>query len=614
MKKFLLTLLFCIFANPIFAQTTNIQIQIDKSVKENLMKIKNDLTKYINDNICGKDTNNNNPIEFQTELEETSCNPKKTIGDIYNCVCKNGKIANDIKGITEFSGLTYKNILSDFQTIQKFYKSLNSIPEITMLKDAITTAVKAQAESEKQQKDAKREEILSQIKTELRPLIEHEINLRNELGLNIPNDLETHFKDIQDFVINKKGTLDKAIDAYIDTLRQSDLTNDQLADSIKEEGHETEPEIALTRRNIERLNNAQKELDEKLNKEIDDAYKNLLDPLQKLNKLECQIYGGIDVIATATQKPFNNNTFTYQTIGISGKRITCNGKQLTIDNIKSTSTSEKSEWIKCIEKKANIIEYNNTGLENYINNIGEENSCPIKECIHNVDKYEKWYDGNNNTKPEYKGQTPIIDKQLEQCKIDNFECEGISDFAKGKNFKTLQEAQDACKQAQEEAEKLKKEADKANERQKAKATIINMYNTMCNTIYKSLGTNLENKETNGTGTTTKGRFNNGSISKADTADTTKYKSKHNKDVLEYAKAITIYSCTPEQTDAKLKTELRKILKKQNNGQCHAISGGEGDSAKKVLDNIFEGYLKNKHLTSSGSVCEKAKRIVENINK
>lgn len=583
MKKFLLTLLFCIFANPIFAQTTNIQIQIDKSVKDNLIKIKNDLTKYIKDNIC-IDTNNNNTIEFQTELEETSCNPKKTIGDIYNCVCNNGKIANDIKGITEFSELTYKNILSDFQTIQKFYKSLNSIPEITMLEGKITEAIKAQAESEKHQKEAKREEILSQIKTELRPLIEHEINLRNELGSNIPNDLETHFKDIQDFIISNKETLDTAINAYIDTLRKNEtLTNEDLNKYLDTN---PESEIALTNRNIEKLRNAQEELDEKLNEKIDDAYKNLLDPLQELNKLECQIYGGIDVIATATQKPFNNNTFTYQTIGISGKRITCNGKQLTIDNIKSTSTSEKSEWIKCIEKKANIIEYNNTGLQNYINKIGKENSCPIKECIHNVDKYEKWYDGNNNTKPEYKGQTPIIDKQLEQCKIDNFKCEGVEDFKKDKNT-TLKELEEKCKKTQSEQEKTK-----------VLSKLKSEFNKMC-TIYNRIYTKDEKFE----------KTDRSAGAKTKTKNPVKTLTNDEKNIIEnYSEIITDY-CKLYTNDKKLETALGPEKCKDDKHKVIDLNGST------IINKILTSYKQQTGINQTGFIsCVNAKQIVENINK
>ncbi|MGN0929771.1 MAG: hypothetical protein ACI4N3_03975, partial [Alphaproteobacteria bacterium] len=73
MKKFLLTLLFCLFANPIFAQTTNIQIEISETATENLLKIKKDLTDHINTTIC-KTTNEKNTIEFPTDIN-TSCNP-----------------------------------------------------------------------------------------------------------------------------------------------------------------------------------------------------------------------------------------------------------------------------------------------------------------------------------------------------------------------------------------------------------------------------------------------------------------------------------------------------------------------------------------------------------
>ncbi|MBD5397971.1 hypothetical protein HDR60_00490 [bacterium] len=583
MKKFLLTLLFCIFANPIFAQTTNIQIQIDKSVKDNLIKIKNDLTKYIKDNIC-IDTNNNNTIEFQTELEETSCNPKKTIGDIYNCVCEsNGNIATKINYITNFSGLNADTLVGKFEQIKQFYNTLDTIPEISMLEKEIDTTIKTQEENEKIKQGKEKEELLSKISTKLKQLIEEEIRLRKELGTDIPDDLETHFENIQDFIISNKETLDTAINAYIDTLRKNEtLTNEDLNKYLDTN---PESEIALTNRNIERLNNAQKELDEKLNKKIDDTYKNLLDPLQKLNKLECQIYGGIDVIATAPQKPFNNNTFTYQTIGISGKRITCNGKQLTIDNIKSTSTSEKSEWIKCIEKKANIIDYNNTGLQNYINEIEKENSCPIKECIHNVDKYEKWYDGNNNTKPEYKGQTPIIDKQLEQCKIDNFKCEGVEDFKKDKNT-TLKELEEKCKKTQSEQEKTK-----------VLSKLKSEFNKMC-TIYTRIYTKDEKFET--TERTSKENVKEKNPVKTLNDD--------EKNIIEnYSEIITDY-CKLYTNDKNLVTALGPE-KCKDNKKVIELNGST------IINKVLSSYKKQTGINQTGFIpCVNAKQIVENINK
>ncbi|MDE6224417.1 MAG: hypothetical protein K2M23_02975 [Alphaproteobacteria bacterium] len=285
----------------------------------------------------------------------------------------------------------------------------------------------------------------------------------------------------------------------------------------------------------------------------------------------------------------------------------------TIEEIKQISDlTTLDKWKECLEGKIEKIDYNiNNVLKKYIENKTANTTCNYT-CSNIPEDYDGWYTSKSYEKANKSDTTPTLPNEVEQCKLKDFECEGIKDFVKGKNFTTIKEAQDACKQAQEEAEKLKKEADKTNERQKAKATIINMYDTMCDTIYKSLGTKLENKETNGTGTTTKGRVNNSSTSTAVTANTTKYESKHNKDVLEYAKAITIYSCTPkEKNDNEIKNHLKNVLKDKNNGQCHAISGGEGDSVKKVLDNIFEGYLKKKNLTYTGTVCQMAKRIAEN---
>ncbi|MGN0929850.1 MAG: hypothetical protein ACI4N3_04380, partial [Alphaproteobacteria bacterium] len=359
--------------------------------------------------------------------------PKKTIGDIYNCVCDpngtNSTIAEKIKYIKNFSGLNANTLLGKFKQIETFYNALDTIPEISMLETEIIKAKGAQEENERQ--NAKREELLTRIKSALQPLIEKEKSLRNDLENDILKnlDLEIHTdKDIQNYLTKNIGNLDKIINTYIDTLRdKKDLTNENLQKYIDDE-------ITLTERNIKKLEQAKEKRDkEKLNSEIENAYKDLLEPLQKLNKLECQIYGGIDVIATTTNKPFNKDNFEYKTIGISGKKITCNSKELTIENIKDNNISitEKNEWKTCIKEKLGIINDNNTGLEEYISKIKEENSCPIKECIHNINNYNDWYDSNNETISKYKGKnTPIINEQLEQCKKAQAEEEAQKTVAK----------------------------------------------------------------------------------------------------------------------------------------------------------------------------------------
>ena len=57
MKKFLLTLLFILFANPIFAQTkptkkTNLDIKITAETSTNLIAIKDSFTGHIDTKIC----------------------------------------------------------------------------------------------------------------------------------------------------------------------------------------------------------------------------------------------------------------------------------------------------------------------------------------------------------------------------------------------------------------------------------------------------------------------------------------------------------------------------------------------------------------------------------
>lgn len=166
MKKFLLTLLFLLFANPIFAQTkpntkTNINITIDtKTTNESLTKIKTNFTEYINTKLCNNKQKENINLIKDKPFENTICD-SHTIGETYNCICdkNDSKYKNfykSVTAITDFKSLTGTTI-NQFLQIKNFYDALDALPisSVNTFADEISNLIK-QNENDKAKEEAER--------------------------------------------------------------------------------------------------------------------------------------------------------------------------------------------------------------------------------------------------------------------------------------------------------------------------------------------------------------------------------------------------------------------------------------------------------------------------
>ena len=436
MKKFLLTLLFILFASPIFAQTkptkkTNLDIKITAETSTNLIAIKDSFTGHIDTKIC---KNKDVKIDSIKDMPFTNATcDSKTIGETYDCICKTKtKFYESVKPITDFKNLT-GDIDTQFKRIVDFYEALQSVKpllaSVNELSAEITKLLKEQEENEKAKKAAE-EEAKNKIKKDfadtLAKLLMKEKKLRNKYPeiveeLNKNKGLRNHTdKNTKDYMDKKDATdtdATKAAENYIENVinqylqktkkKFEDISQDDLKKLLDDNAKDKNSENSITQDNIDAITDAKKKQDEDEKKKKQE----LLEKLRDLKKQEAELInelGDKTVNPTDTGKKYNDKD---------------NNAKLNTALNKLIGEKETSPHPK---KAAETIEEINADIENTNKNINKLTDLKnkLEEDKKKVDeKLEKAY---NDIKEH------LHQQNLKECKlfkaIDHVTEQGIKGY------------------------------------------------------------------------------------------------------------------------------------------------------------------------------------------
>lgn len=467
MRKFLLTLLSTIFANPFFAQpssaqTKNFIIEIAPEVKTTLTTISKDFKFDVYNNICS-DFNKTSTIELTNPIPECPTE-KQTISTIYSCVCEpNGAIYTKIQPITEFKELSGTTI-EKLTAIQKFYNALSSIPLATKIQTEIQTIL-ANNEEKKLQEEAEKQKLLEAFKQKLTDLLKEEQSLRTELANNLPSDLEKHAQEIENVI--STSNIDTGINKYIEKIKQNfkDKTPEQLKEAL-----EQDTEIEITNKNIEKLKAQQTAQNKKEEMEKENAEKREIlsalnrctnnigastDRLNLTNFLKTDIPPGYVYLTQSIAKEncasLQNPVFEIQW----GQKFDCSTTKflfpITQDELKQFEETKcgrcenpKLMSVQEAQQKLDIClnNYNNIliPLENILEKCGEAKNTVITKLRQghrytSLDAIKQFCE--NSIKEEE------IKKQIKE-----FQCVGILNFKPTSKAKTLDEIKEECQQKQ----------------------------------------------------------------------------------------------------------------------------------------------------------------------
>lgn len=406
MKKFLLTLLFIVFANPLFAEDIptktkptkklNIQINISNQTTKSLETITKNFNKFMENNICAK-SNEQSSIqlnEYKNQL--TICKDANTIKDIYNCVCKSGgEFYEKLKYITDFKKLS-GTTAEQFTQLQSYYNALDSIKGIQQLTQVVKD-VKKQNEDEETARQARRTEIINKFKREITAELIKERNLRNEnpeivKELTSPqckNDcLEKHNStndaNIEKWVANNgnDNDLDKILDKYIDkVINDNHLDSNEALETFLNDTTNPKNEKGITDRNIERIRKAKEE------KDAQDARdrENALEELAKRKKEEAELINKILAFKESSNPKVNENI----------TKENCNTKETNNDlnpplrDIlgETTAKPHPNEPTDEVDKIRQDVEDTKTNIENLNrkwDELNDEKNAKIEELFNKI--------------------------------------------------------------------------------------------------------------------------------------------------------------------------------------------------------------------------------------
>ncbi|MBD5405329.1 hypothetical protein HDR59_02155 [bacterium] len=420
MKKFLLTLLFILFASPIFAQTkptskTNLDIKIDtKTTEKSLNNIKTNFTGYIETNLCNTKQKENINLIKDKPFENATCG-SKTIGETYNCICdkNNSKYKTFYKSvvaITDFSTLKGTTV-NQFQQIKNFYDALDALPplitSVNKLSEEIKKLIK-QDEDDKTARNAAINTLKQKLSNDLAKEIEKEKNLRKEnpqIVEDLKNKLKPHTdKDINDYMTDKTNNANDAAQKYVDNVindllkKNPNITVEDLEKLYNQNEGKDTSETKITDYNIKTIR------DELKNKEQAEKDRQLAE-LLRLKKEEANLINELGKTKTPAVKVNQINDTNFNDSNTNTKLN--NALDKLIEGKSQHPTNSNAET----NKVAKTIEEIKADIENTKQNIDKLTDLKNK-LEEDKKKLDKKLDDN------YKRITDLLHEQNKlECKI-----------------------------------------------------------------------------------------------------------------------------------------------------------------------------------------------------
>ncbi len=442
MRKFLLTLLFTIFANPLFAEDIptktkpakklNIQISISNETSPSLEKITKNFNNFRDKNICVPSYETNS-IQLMKEkrTELTICKEATAIKDIYNCVCKaGGEFYDKLLPITTFKKLSGTTAIEQFTQLQKYYNALNSIIGIQQLAEIIKDSIQQNKDIEAANA-AERAAIIETFKSTLSPQLKKERDLRNENPeivknltspqcKNSPDCLEQHYSsnkaNIEKWVAKNgdDNALNGILDEYIkEIIKDNHLDDNNALKAFLDNITDPKNETGITNRNIEKIKEAKTKKDAQDARDKEDA----LEELAKRKEEERNLINNIGAIQDPTisvntpiTKDNCNNSETNKDLNTA---LTNNN--ILGDKAKS-HPEEPSDDITKIKNDIEDTDANITALKKRLKDIQKQKSDEIKGKF---DEIKRLLHDLNIEECILYGRIDDIINQIEVYKRDN---------------------------------------------------------------------------------------------------------------------------------------------------------------------------------------------------